>query len=141
MLWVALILSQGCGSHFVSLIFTARIRRMGQGNIFSLLTPGGRGTPVSGAMSLLSGEGVLAGEVPQSRGYPRPGQGVPQSWPGWYPRTAYPPARTGLPPILSQDWGIPLSHGQVTLRAVHLVWLTAEDFLVEYGFQKDFCCK
>ena len=107
---------------------TARIRRMEQGNVFSLFTPGVGGTPVRfplpspvpcpflGAKGTQSWPGgypslwfhvpswggtpILAGEVPQSW----LGGGVPQSWPRGLPQDRGTPKGRGSP---SQDRGTP----------------------------------
>ena len=57
-------------------IFTARIRRMREGNIFSLyVSPQGGGVPQPGP-------GPDGGGAPQ----PGPDGGIPRSGPGGYPR-------------------------------------------------------
>ena len=64
-------------NHFISVII-ARIRRMGEGNIFSLFTLAGRG---GGGMYPISG-------ISRGGGYPVPGLGggIPsQVWVGGYP--------------------------------------------------------
>ena len=80
--------------HFI----TARIRML-EAYVFSLSTTGGGG----------GGGGVGGWRYPSLRFFPRflvpdPLWGVPQSWPGGYPTTGVPLARTGLGyPSLSQD--------------------------------------
>ena len=74
-------------------IFTARIRRMGESNIFSLfLSP----HPGGGIQAPGSFPGVWF-QVLSSRGIPDRARGTPRQ--GYlHPRLGYPLARTGLPP-------------------------------------------
>ena len=86
-----------------NVIFTARIRRMVEGNIFSQFTLWGGGTPsqVWGGGYPISGLGGIPGTplglgipliwdgVPPTLGWgtPRPGMGYPQTWDGVTPQT------------------------------------------------------
>ena len=118
------------------MIITARIRRMGEGIIFSLFVSPHQGVAQSQVFSQLSGSrsfwgypsprffprslvvGPFQWGYPSSRFFPRslvpgPLQVVPHNWPGVPQEKGTPLARTGIPP------------GQVTLPAVWLVLFQA----------------
>ena len=93
--------------------FTARIRRMIEGNIFSLFTPGGGwGVPHpadGGGTPILPDWGVPHPSQPGGRGTPSFLMGVPPSGLG-YPSIGtgwgHPPIRPGVPPV-GTGWRYP----------------------------------
>ena len=86
-------------------VFTARIRRMTEGNIFRLFTPADGGTPIR----LMGGTPILP-----DRGTPSFLMGVAcWDWMGYHLRNrwGYTPVRTGrrYPTPIGTGWGYPLS--------------------------------
>ena len=107
-LFLSIASSQSRNGSLVSrIVVTAHIRRMWQGNVFSLFTPGGGGVYPSQVPSpfprlwsqVLSGGTHYLVPCP-FWGVPQSWSGVPQSWQGeWVPRDR------GTPP--SQNWCTP----------------------------------
>ena len=126
-------------------IIAARIRRMGQGNVFTFLSVHTRGIPQSQVLSQVLSRGgtpVLARRVPQSypgAGYPSYAWGVPQdrgtslAGTGGMPQLVllgYPLAGTGVCP--STGTGVP-SRTAYTVGGTPLAVSRSRDFLVSIG--------
>ena len=96
-----------CNEKVVFTLITAHIRRMGEGNIFSLfVSPHPGGTPGLGSFAVLSkGKGVPQFQVLSQISGHKSFFGVPSQ-----PRLGHPPARTGA------ARHPPPPPGQVTLR-------------------------